>query len=156
MSNGGKSHFRKASAKLEMNKKGFTLVELLAVIAIISILSLIAVPNVISIVDNNRKDTMLDDAKKLISMAKYEVNIDRDIRESGNYTFSFSSLNKSGDITGDPDGGNYNNASYVKYVRNADGNISYCVSLIGSKRSIGKETCVEETELYSRTIVVDN
>ena len=90
-----------------MNNKGFTLVELLAVISIIAILSIIAVPNVVSVIDNNKKDQMLSDAKKLISQAKYQVTMDKTIRQSGNYKFTFTTLNKTGDIGLDPDGGNY-------------------------------------------------
>ena len=39
-----------------MNKKGFTLVELLAVIALLALLTGIAVPNVISTINNNKKN----------------------------------------------------------------------------------------------------
>ncbi|UKI58404.1 MAG: prepilin-type N-terminal cleavage/methylation domain-containing protein [Clostridium sp.] len=38
-----------------MNKKGFTLVELLAVIAILAILVLVAVPNVLGMFNNAKK-----------------------------------------------------------------------------------------------------
>lgn len=47
------------------NKKGFTLVELLAVIAILAILVLIAVPNVLRMYRNARKDTFATEAKSL-------------------------------------------------------------------------------------------
>ena len=64
-----------------MNKKGFTLTELLAVIVIIGIISLIAIPNVVNISDNVKNDNMLADAKKFISLAKAEVLSDYSIRE---------------------------------------------------------------------------
>ena len=48
-----------------MNKKGFTLVELLAVIAILAILVLIAVPNVLSMFNKAKKDVFLTDAKNI-------------------------------------------------------------------------------------------
>ena len=58
------------------NKNGFTLIELLAVIAIIGLISLIAIPNIVGLSDGVRRDNMLDDAKRLISMAKYKVNVE--------------------------------------------------------------------------------
>ena len=48
-----------------MNKKGFTLVELLAVIAILAILVLVAVPNVLSMFNKAKKDVFLTDAKNI-------------------------------------------------------------------------------------------
>ena len=39
---------------MRMNNKGFTLVELLAVLVIIALIGAIAIPNVISIADNNK------------------------------------------------------------------------------------------------------
>ena len=52
-----------------INKKGFTLIELLAVIAIIALISMIAIPNLVGLSDGVKRDNMLADAKKLISMA---------------------------------------------------------------------------------------
>ena len=46
-----------------MNKKGFTLVELLAVIAILAILVIIALPNVLKMYNNAKKNVFLTEAK---------------------------------------------------------------------------------------------
>jgi type IV pilus assembly protein PilA len=138
-----------------MNKKGFTLIELLAVIVIIGLISLIAVPNMIGISDDVRKEQMLDDAKKLISLAKMKINIDYDARNSSTKTYTFEELNSDGEITTDPDGGSYDSSSYVIYTK-ADAS-HYCIYLQGSKRHIGTvSTCVNETNLYSKANVKDN
>ncbi|MCI7084196.1 MAG: type II secretion system GspH family protein [Tenericutes bacterium] len=48
-----------------MNKKGFTLVELLAVIAILALLVIIALPNVLSMFNEAKKDIFLIEAKTI-------------------------------------------------------------------------------------------
>lgn len=55
------------------NKKGFTMVELLAVIVILGILMGVALPKVLGLLDSNKKKTYIQDAKKLISRAQYMV-----------------------------------------------------------------------------------
>ena len=147
------------------NKKGFTLVELLAVIAIIALISLVAIPNIIGLSAGVKKDQMLDDAKKMISMAKYLVNKDYQIKNltkpsvcvSNVCTLQLSLLNNYGDISQDPDGGEYDQAnSYVKYTKTG-GTATYCVVLKGSQRHIGTATdCKGENALHSRSNVVDN
>ena len=52
-----------------MNKKGFTLVELLAVIAILAILVIIALPNVLKLYNNAKKNTFLIEAKTIYKEA---------------------------------------------------------------------------------------
>ena len=56
-----------------MNRKGFTLVELLAVIAILALLVIIALPNVLSMFNKAKKDTFLTEAKNIFkeSASKY-------------------------------------------------------------------------------------
>jgi len=50
---------------VKMNKKGFTLVELLAVIAILALLVIIALPNVLKMFNQAKKDTFLTEAKTI-------------------------------------------------------------------------------------------
>ena len=50
-----------------MNKKGFTLVELLAVIAILAILVIIALPNVLKMFNDSKKNSFLTEAKTIYS-----------------------------------------------------------------------------------------
>ena len=56
-----------------MNKKGFTLVELLAAIYILAVICLIAVPSVINLTNKNKKSTYVNDAKRFISLVQYEI-----------------------------------------------------------------------------------
>ena len=56
------------------NKKGFTLVELLAVIAILAILVIIALPNVINMYNSAQKQTFLTEAKKVYSESKKNIS----------------------------------------------------------------------------------
>ena len=53
-----------------MNKKGFTLVELLSVIAILAILVIIALPNVLSMYNNARKSSFITELKSVYSAAE--------------------------------------------------------------------------------------
>ena len=60
----------------KLNKKGFTLVELLAVIVILSVLMLIALPSVINIMNNARDDAFRDEALSFISAAETQYASD--------------------------------------------------------------------------------
>jgi type IV pilus assembly protein PilA len=52
------------------NKKGFTLVELLAVIAILAILVLISMPSIMSMYNKAKKDTFLNEVRNLLTGAE--------------------------------------------------------------------------------------
>ena len=56
-----------------MNKKGFTLIELLAVVIILGVIMTIAVPNVLSMLDRNKKDTFIENAKTMVTQAEYTL-----------------------------------------------------------------------------------
>ena len=61
------------------NNKGFTLIELIATITILSIIMLIAVPNMISVMNKNKNQTYINDARKMVTLAKYKFESDASI-----------------------------------------------------------------------------
>lgn len=60
-----------------MNRKGFTLVELLAVIAIMAILVIIAIPNVLEALNRAKEKAFVDDVYTLYSSAKSQFSLDK-------------------------------------------------------------------------------
>lgn len=58
-----------------MNNKGFTLIEVLATITVIALFSLIVTPNIYNSVTNAKKDRYIEDAKELVSKAKYRKSM---------------------------------------------------------------------------------
>ena len=130
-----------------MNKHGFTLVELLAVITLVAILSGIAIPNIISSVNNSKKNTFLLDAKRMVSKAEYLIAVkkaDRDAAVVGKI-YTLSDLNEKGEFSLDADGGSFDSSSFVKVTRNGN-EYQYCICVIGSKRRISSgDTCSPNT-----------
>ena len=53
-----------------MNKKGFTLIEIIAVIVILGVIMFIAVPSISRYVGGSRKDLYISDAKRFVDAAK--------------------------------------------------------------------------------------
>jgi prepilin-type N-terminal cleavage/methylation domain-containing protein len=60
-----------------MNRKGFTLVELLAVIAIMAVIILIAIPNVMKSINEGKKNSFGNEVATLMSTAKSNFNLDK-------------------------------------------------------------------------------
>lgn len=114
-----------------MNKKGFTLVELLGVIVILSIIMLIAIPNVASVLEKSKRSTYLADAKKLISQVEYEIS-NNTIEKPNSAEILRIHLSYVGtsDVSKDPDGNPYDkNNSYVVVVRK-NNYLEYYVNLV--------------------------
>ncbi len=78
---------------MEMNRKGFTLVELLSVIVILSVVILIATNAVIPMTDKAKKQVLATEANKFIAAAKtLYVNE----KSSGTKCFSYDEVINSG------------------------------------------------------------
>lgn len=118
----------------KINSRGFTLVELLGVLMILSIILVIAVPNVVSVLDKNKKETYVSDAKKLVSMAETQIRADTDIDwpvEGQTIVLKLSYLNN-GNLDSDPEGVKYDeDRSYVAICLVND-TYTYYVQLIGT------------------------
>ena len=104
-----------------MNKKGFTLIELIAVVVIMSIIAIIATPNIINMIDKGKKDQYITNAKEFISKATYMYKQDKYRNDttyfSADGTISLKNIEgiKSEDLK-DPYGFNYDtNNSYIKF-----------------------------------------
>ncbi len=118
-----------------MNHKGFTLVELLATMAVLAVLMLLAIPNVIGVVQNNKNKTYIEDAKKLVTLAEYKINSDPNLKPSqgSSACFYMEYLDLSKELDEPPNGGQYDRDKSYVYVLNSNGEIQYQVQLIENK-----------------------
>lgn len=131
------------------NKKGFTLVELLAVIAILAILVIFAVPNVISMVEKSRKSLAETNAKSLVNTAKNyymknEMNgktIDEIDLTDPDFEYSGEKVTK-GKLTMNKDGSSYGKM----YIH------GYCVSVKSSGDVTSEKVDEENCNLSPKTI----
>lgn len=60
----------------KLNSKGFTLIELMAVLALLGVLMAMTIPNIIGITTANRTQTYAEDARKMASTAEYMLRGD--------------------------------------------------------------------------------
>ncbi len=124
---------------MKKSQNGFTLVELLATLAILAIIMLIAVPNVMGILDRNKRSTYIEDAKKLVTLADYKFRQSQTIPRLNNgecVVFRMSSLDVS-EIKNGPEGTPYNvNQSFVA-IRYNGSRYEYGVRLAEAKNQRG-------------------
>ena len=108
-----------------MNKKGFTLVELLAVIAILAILVIIALPNVLKMYNDSKKNAFMTDAQNLAKEVSSKY-----ISESmkGNKVTVISNKQNPLDMTGRELEYNFELDSQGKIKNMIVSNGTYCIS----------------------------
>ncbi len=98
------------------DNKGFTLIELIAAITILSIIMLVVIPNVMSISIKNKNRTYINDANKLVVLAKYLFESDPNIEKPTNNKCLKIRLRKldQTELEKGPENGNYDlDNSYV-------------------------------------------
>ena len=117
-----------------MNKKGFTLVELLGVIIILAIVLLIAVPNIMTLVERTKKDGYINDAKKMVYLVKAEIKkggINKPATDDVVKVTLKDLLTK--DLEKDKDGYTYDLEKSYVYITRENGNLVYHVQLVSDK-----------------------
>lgn len=95
-----------------MNNKGFTMIELLASMVLLSILMLTAVPTVLRVMDDSRKTTITNDAKKFVSSVEYKIKhnnnyIKRPKKQNDCILITLGYLDLSSEFKEGPHGGSY-------------------------------------------------
>lgn len=146
---------------MKLNKKGFTLVELLATLTILSIIMMIAVPNVMNILDKNKRTTYLEDAKKLVTLADYKFRKEQTIAKPNTgecVVYRMSSLDVS-ELKKGPEGSAYNTAESFVAITYSGGKYQYAVRLAEQKNKRGvkfvnSEKLIEEVAMMR--YVVEN
>ena len=115
-----------------MDKKGFTLIELILVIGIIGVILAFAIPNVTTTLEKNKKDQMITDAKDMAEKAKNYILI-KGCKERLIY-LKLDDLDTNKEIKDSPYGGEYNrDKSYVSVECN---NNKYSIFLTSKDNNV--------------------
>lgn len=147
-----------------MKDKGFTLIELLAVIIILGVIMMIAIPNVLSMIDKNKKNTFVENAKTMINQAEYTLRRDTNIdypSEGKAIILSLEYLNTD-DVSTSPYSTDYSpSMSFVAIVNNTKNEVTeykYFVHLVAcadincdnsSESAVNETTGINLTSLDS-------
>ena len=107
-----------------MNKKAFTLVELLAMLTILGILLIITIPNINGILENNKKKTYIEDGKRLISIFKYKYSEPKSSLTGDNICITLSKLDYNDSFKKGPNGGEYID-SYIQFKKTSSSSTTY-------------------------------
>ena len=130
-----------------MRNRGFTLVELLAMMVVLGIIMGVAIPNIMGIMSSQKVNIVKTDADKMVESAKMKMASDKTVIKPTNgkcIVFSLNNLNSNQDINSGPDGKEYlkfdsfvvvkRNGSkfeyYVRLVEEANENDYYGVDLV--------------------------
>ena len=133
------------------NKKGFTLVELLAVIAILAILVIIAIPNVLKMFNDAKKNSFLTEAKTVYSEAGKKY-ISDSITSPGNneYIYCKSKTDSLNLLSLSGRGINY----YIK--TDSNGNVNTIVVWDDTRYVAKKDSKIDVTSLTESKDITDD
>lgn len=146
-----------------INKKGFTLIELLAVMSILAIIAVIATPNIVTLVDNSKKQEFVTDAISFTSKAVYKYKFEKyeDLFTVKNNCKIITLRNTGIEAKTDPDGNNYDlDNSIIKICEKENNGLKEKVTYIFLK-SIAKESGQRVRGIYNnnesdKTVKVDS
>lgn len=108
-----------------MNRKGFTLIELLAVVVILGVIMTIAVPNVLSTLDRNKKNTFVENAKTMVTQAEYTLRRDDNVEypsQKGEAVLLTLAYLNTDDVSESPYSMKYSTSKSFVLVVNSSGN----------------------------------
>lgn len=118
-----------------MNKKGFTLIEVLAMLVVLGILMAVSIPNITGIVNQHKNNVIKSDVNKMVDATKIKMATDEDVSkhkpEVGDcIVLSLKYLNYNEDIGSGPHEGKYLNYESFVVVKRETHEYKYYVRLI--------------------------
>ncbi len=116
-----------------MNRKGFTLVELLAMLVVLGILMAVTIPNITGILNQSKTNIIKDDVAKMVDTAKMKIASDEDIKnpKTGKcIAFTLNALDKNDDFKSGANGGKYDKFNSYVIVKRENNEYKYYVTLI--------------------------
>ncbi len=116
----------------KINKKGFTLVELLATLVILGLLTVIAAPNIIGILTNTKLNTYISDANKLQTLAEYKFRSDSKITRPQDGQCIVLTMNYLGtsEFKNPPYGGTYSTDKSFVVIKKESNEYKYYVQIM--------------------------
>ena len=108
----------------KMNKKGFTLVELLAVIAILAILILLVTPNILKMFNEGKENIFIQQAQRVMEASNTKF-MSVSLKNPGDYVFSNLKTAEGTTITGATDLNLTNNSVTYCVKMDNEGNVTY-------------------------------
>ena len=115
------------------NNKGFTLVEVLAMLVVLGIIIGVTVPNITGILNNQKTNLIAEDGIKMIENAKNEFIVSEKVKypEDGKCViFTLDRLDKNSDIENGIENGKYNKTKSFVTVKRVAKSYQYSVRLI--------------------------
>ena len=106
-----------------MNNRGFTLVEILAMLVVLGVLMAITIPNITGIMNNNKLTITYEDANKLVESAKTQIVADRSLKlkSAGDcIVFTMDYLDRNDDFKMATNGGTYDKYASFVVARRVD------------------------------------
>ena len=115
------------------NNKGFTLIELIAMLTVLAILMVVTVPNITGIINQQRENAFIEDAEKLMSTAQTKLLSDRNVKkpaENNCIVMTMNFLDKGREMLKSADGGEYLRRESFIMIKRVDKKIEYTVRLV--------------------------
>lgn len=116
------------------NNKGFTLVEVLAMLLVLGIIVGITIPNITGILGSQKENILIEDAKKLINDAETQMTINSKIKKPVNSSqcviFTLDYLDKNEDVVKGNDNAVYSRTMSVVVVSKHGKQYDYKVRLL--------------------------